>query len=72
MLMQFPPGASEPPEDVLTAFVELEELRNELEFVRDNPPDIDEPDAFACAPLRPPPYLNSGVVELREPSASES
>jgi hypothetical protein len=66
-MMNFPHGASEPPEDILTAMIELEDLRSELEFLRDNRPGSDEPDAFVCAPLNPLPRLNSGAIALPEP-----
>jgi hypothetical protein len=45
-MMNLPDGASEPPEQKLTAMIELEDLQSELEFLRGSAPDSDEPDAF--------------------------
>ena len=45
-MINFPDGASEPPEQMLTAMIELEDLQSELEFLRGSAPDSDEPDAF--------------------------
>jgi hypothetical protein len=42
-MMDLPEGASEPSEGMLTAMIELADLRRELEFVRDNRPGPDEP-----------------------------
>src|SRR5215469_5845976 len=67
-MMNLPDGASEPPERMLTAMIELEDLHSELEFLRGNPPDSDGPDAFVCAPLNPLPHLNSGAIALPEPA----
>jgi hypothetical protein len=38
------------PEDRLTALVECMDLRNELDFVRENPPSFDEPDGHRDCP----------------------
>jgi hypothetical protein len=65
-MMDLPVGASEPSEETLTAMIELEDLRSELEFLRDNRPGS-EPDALVCAPLNPLPHLNSGTIALPEP-----
>jgi hypothetical protein len=54
-------------EELLTASVELEDLRNELEFVRRNPPSSDAWDSFVPAPIKPFPHLNSGAIALPEP-----
>jgi hypothetical protein len=51
-------------DELLTLFVELEDLRNELAFLRENP---DEPDALVDAPLMPRPHLNFGAVAIPEP-----
>jgi hypothetical protein len=45
-MMNLPDGAAEPPEQKLTAMIELEDLQSELEFLRGSAPDSDEPDAF--------------------------
>jgi len=37
-MMNLPDGASEPPERMLTAMIELEDLHSESEFLRGNPP----------------------------------
>jgi hypothetical protein len=66
-MMKLPLGASGPSEDVLTAMIELEDLRSELEFLSDNRHGSDEPDAFVRAPLNPLPHLNSGAIALPEP-----
>ena len=42
-----------PSEELLALGVELQDLRNELEFVRDNPLSGDEPEALVRAPLSP-------------------
>jgi hypothetical protein len=65
-MMKLPDGASEPPEEMLTAMIELEDLRSEFEFLRDNRPGSGEPDALVCAPLNPVPSLNSGTIALPE------
>jgi len=61
-----------PSDKLVTAIMELEDLRSELEFLRDDSPDSDEPDAFVGAPLNPPPHLNSGAIELPEPDESSN
>jgi len=66
-MMNLPDGASEPSEEMLTAIIELEDLRGELEFLRDNRPGSGEPDALVCVPLNPLPRLNSGTIALPEP-----
>ena len=59
--------APELSEELLTASVELQDLRNELEFVRDTPPISDACDSFVPAPIKPFPHLNSGAIALPEP-----
>ena len=62
-------GSFESPEDHLAAFVELQDLGNELGFLRGNPSASDEPeeDSFVCASLKPLPKLNSGAIAVPEP-----
>ena len=57
----------QPPEELLALGVELQDLRNELEFVRGNPSSGDEPEALVRAPLSPLPPVNSGSVALPRP-----
>jgi hypothetical protein len=66
-MMNLADGATEPPEEMLTAMIELEDLRSWLELLRDNRPESDEPDALVSAPLQPPPGLHSGTIALPEP-----
>jgi hypothetical protein len=47
-MMNLPNGASEPPEEMLTAMIELEDLRSELEFLRGNRPGSYGPEAGAA------------------------
>jgi len=47
--------------------VELMDLQNELEFVRDNPSASGNADAVVYSPLKPRPHLNSGAIALPEP-----
>jgi hypothetical protein len=66
--MNLPKGSSVPPDDFITAMVELEDLRNELEFLHKDSSDSGEPEAFVGAPVKPPPHLlNSGAIALPEP-----
>jgi hypothetical protein len=58
-------GAHELSEELLTALIELEDLRDELQFARDNP--FGERDQFVHAFLKPLPHLNSGAIALPEP-----
>ena len=67
MTNALPCGAFVPPDDVVRVLTELEDLQNELAFLRDDPPDPDEPFASVCAPLKPAPHLNSGAIALSEP-----
>ncbi len=64
-------GAFVPPDEVtdqlLTAMVELEDLRNELEFLQDDSSEPGEPDALVGAPVKPAPRLSSGAIALPEP-----
>ena len=66
-MMNAPVGASEPSEEVLTALIDLDGLISELEYLRDNRLDSDEPDTPVAVPLNPLPLLNSGAVALPEP-----
>ena len=66
LMMNLPEGASVPSEDLITAMVEIEDLRNELEFLQDDSSDSGEPDAFVGAPIKPFPHLNSGAIALPE------
>ena len=70
-MMNLSHGASEPSEDMLTVMVELEDLHNELQFLRDNRAGSDEPDALVFAPPNPLPHLNSGTIALPEPDGSQ-
>ena len=64
-------GAFVPPDELtdelITAMVELEGLRNELAFLQDDSSEPGEPDAFLDAPVKPPPHLSSGAIALPEP-----
>ena len=51
----------------LRVYVELVDLQNELEFVRDTPSASDDPDAPVYSPLKPRPHLRSGAIALPEP-----
>jgi hypothetical protein len=66
-MMKLSDGASEPPEEMLTAMIELGDLRSELESLWDKRPASGESDALVCAPLNPVPSLNSGTIALPEP-----
>jgi hypothetical protein len=67
LMMNLPDGASVPSEDLITAMVEAEDLRNELEFLQNDSTDSGEPDAVVGAPIKPLPHLNSGAIALPEP-----
>jgi hypothetical protein len=56
LMMNLPDGASAPSEDLITAIVEAEDLRNELEFLQNDSSDSGEPDAFVRAPVKPLPH----------------
>jgi hypothetical protein len=64
-------GASEPQDELITAMVELEDLRSQLEFLQSDPSDTGEPGAFVSAPIKPPSHLNSGAIILPEPDEPE-
>jgi hypothetical protein len=66
LMKNLPEGASVPSEDLITAMVEIEDLRNELEFLQNDASDSGEPDAFVGAPVKPVPHLNSGTIALPE------
>jgi hypothetical protein len=51
----------------LRAYVELADLQSELEFMRDNPAALDDPDALVYSPLKPRPHHSSGAIALPEP-----
>jgi len=70
LMMNLPDGASVPSEDLIAAIVEVEDLRNELEFLENDSSDSGEPGAFVGAPIKPAPHLNSGAVALPEPDKS--
>ena len=65
-MMERPDGASEPPEEMWPAMMELFDLESELEFLRNNRPDSGEPDALVGTPLKPLPHLNSGSIALNK------
>ena len=65
LMENLPEGASVPSEDLITAMVEIEDLHNELEFLRNDSPDSGEPDAFVGAPVKPVPHLNPGTRRSR-------
>ena len=65
LMRNLPEGASVPSEDLITAVVEIEDLRKELEFLRSDSSDSGEPDAFVGAPVKPVPHLHSGAIALR-------
>lgn len=71
-LESLPHGATEAPEDVLAARVELDDLRNELDFLRGNFSGSGETPSLVRAPLNPPPHFNSGAVALPEPDEPEA
>ena len=71
LTVSLPEGASLPPDDLITAMIELEDLRNQLEFLQNGSSDSGEPDAFVGAPIKPPSHLNSGAITLQEPDGSE-
>jgi hypothetical protein len=66
LMMNLPEGASVPSGDLMTALVEIEDLRNELEFLQNDSSESGEPDAFVGVPLEPLPHLNSGAIALPE------
>ena len=72
LMMNLPDGASVPSEDLITAMVEAEDLRNELEFLQSDSTDSGEPDALVGAPIKPLPHRNSGAIALPEPDQPES
>lgn len=65
-MTQLPVGASEPPEEVLTAMFELDELQDELQAVIEDGSDFGE--SPVCVPLEPLPNLNSGAIALPVPA----
>ena len=65
-------GTPELHEEILAASIELEELRSEPDFVRDNPTDSGAWNSFVSAPIKPQPTLNSGAVALPEPEETSS
>ncbi len=64
LMMDLPDAASEPSEELLTAWVELADLENELQFVRGNPPP--SWDSVVPVPVKPFPGLNSEAITLPE------
>jgi hypothetical protein len=66
LMENLPEGASVPSGDLMTAMVEIEDLRNELEFLHNDSSDSGEPDAFVGAPIKPLPHRNSGAIALPE------
>jgi hypothetical protein len=64
-MTKLPVGTSEPPEEMLTAMFELDELQDELEALREDGSDFGN--APVCVPLKPPPNLNSGAIVLPVP-----
>jgi hypothetical protein len=67
MIESLPVGASVPSYDLVTAMVELEDLQHQLEFIRGDSSEADEPDALQRVPLIPRPHLSSGAISLPEP-----
>ena len=57
-------------EELLSATVELQDLQNELEFVRTQASGSDESESFVGAPLRPLPNSNSAGVAVPKPSGN--
>ena len=47
-------GADTGGDEWLRAYVELADLQSELEFVRDNPAALDDPDAVSVIPAQAP------------------
>jgi hypothetical protein len=70
-MMNLPEGASVPSEELITAMIEVEDLRNELEFLQSDSSDSAEPDAFVGAPIKPLVGLSSGAIALPEPDNLE-
>jgi hypothetical protein len=66
-----PEGASVPSDDWITVMVEVEDLRNELEFLENDSSDSAESDGFSGAPIKPLPHLRSGAIVLPEPEKLE-
>ena len=71
LLMNLPEGASIPTEDVMTTMVEMEDLRNELEFLQSDSTDSGEPQAFVGVPIKPLPHLNPEGTAVAEPDKLE-
>ena len=67
MMVNLPEGASVPSADLMSAMVELDDLENQLESLRDDSLNSEESGPFVCAPLKPPPHLNSGAIPLPDP-----
>jgi hypothetical protein len=70
-MTNLPEGASVPSDGLITALVEGEDLRNELEFLQNDSSDSGEPDAFSGVPIKPFPRLTSGAIALPEPNKPE-
>jgi hypothetical protein len=67
MMVDLPEGASVPSDDLMNAMVELDDLENQLESLRDDSSNFEESGPFVCTPLKPPPHLNSGAIPLPDP-----
>ncbi len=64
---RLPDGTYVLSDEWLIARIVLEDLDRELEDLLENPPNSDDWSASVCAPLKPPPHLNSGANALPEP-----
>jgi hypothetical protein len=71
LMMNLPEGSSVASEDLITAMVKVEDLRNELEFLQNDSSDSGEQNAFVGAPIKPFPHLHSGAIALPEPDKLE-
>ena len=66
-MMKLPIGASEPPEEMLTAMIELDDLQSKLEALSEDGPDSGEPQVPVSVPFEPRPHLNCGAIALPVP-----
>jgi hypothetical protein len=60
-------GAFVPPEDMISAMIEVADLENQLECLRGDSANPEGSGAFVDAPLKPLPPDRSGAIALPEP-----
>ena len=60
-------GTFIPPEDLISAVIELADLESQLDSLRGDSPNSEDSGASVRAPLKPPPYHRSGAIALPEP-----